>query len=301
MLEDFRTYMLKNGYRDVTVSGYSRMAEKFLGWCDQMDLVVENITYTQWLNYQNLIKTRITSKGKPLKDTSIQQEIGAIRLLFDFMVHEDVMAVNPIHEIYYKVDNDFHHELLSEEELFELYFTYQTENLKGTLCPSVAIRDKMIIGLFVFQGIDTKTLKKMTVDHVNLDAKKIYVPGTVRSNPRTLDLNSVQINLLRQYLDHDREILQSKISCYTEALIPLNTGRLGCIITGICKKLRSINLKVTNLWQLRASVITLWTKKYDLRRVQIMAGHRNITSTENYIKTDLDLLKNAMAMYHPMR
>jgi hypothetical protein len=95
-------------------------------------------------------------------------------------------------------------------------------------------------------------------------------------------------------------VLQNKINCFTEALFPLNTKRFSCITADITGKLKALNLKVTNLKQIRASVITLWVKKHDLRRTQIMAGHRFISSTESYQPTDMDSLEEQTMRYHPM-
>ncbi|WP_430886764.1 tyrosine-type recombinase/integrase [Jejuia spongiicola] len=137
--------------------------------------------------------------------------------------------------------------------------------------------------------------------NIDLNKGKIHIPGTKRSNARKLDLKRVQTNLLRQYLEHDRAILQKKINCYTEALFSLNSTRYNSMTHDICNKLKMINLRVTNFRQIRSSVITLWTEKHDLRRVQIMAGHRYISSTEKYQKTDLKSLYEAITQYHPLQ
>lgn len=301
MLDDFITYLQKNEYAPSTIESYSNVVNHFLKWCSQNNYETEGITYDIWLRYQSLIKNRITKKGTPLKDKSVSHEIGIIRQFFDFLVFEDIIDLNPIKDQFYKSDSDFYHQLLTEEELHELYFCYPTIALKHPKCPSVAIRNKVIIGLVVYQAIDPNTLRKLTIDDIDLNKRKIYVPGTKRSNSRTLDLKDVQMNVLRQYLELDRAVLQRKINCFTEALFPLNTSRFSCITSDLTGKLKALNLKVTNLKQLRASVITLWTQKHDLRKTQVMAGHRFISSTENYLKTDLNSLEEATKMYHPMQ
>ena len=63
--------------------------------------------------------------------------------------------------------------------------------------------------------------------------------------------------------------------------------------------LKKMNSKVKSIDQLRASVIVHWLKLYNLRKVQIMAGHRYISSTENYKANNLDDLKEDIKNYHP--
>lgn len=60
-----------------------------------------------------------------------------------------------------------------------------------------------------------------------------------------------------------------------------------------------MNSKIKTLEQVRASVITHWVKLYNLRKVQIMAGHRYISSTEAYKENNLDDLKEDIINFHP--
>lgn len=300
MLKEFETYLHKCEYAESTVVSYCKVVHKFVNWCNRNDVSLESIDYKTWIVYQELIQGRTTKKGLPLKDNSVRQDIGAVRLFFDFLVHKDILSLNPIKEIHYKDNSKFFHTQLSQYELEDLYYRFPTENLNHPNCPSVAIRNKVIIGLVVYQAIDSKTLKSLNVSNIDLNRAEVYVPSNIRSNSRTLSLEPHQISVLKEYLELHRPILQKKINCFTEVLFPLNTRRFSIITSDISKKLKQLNLKVTNLLQIRNSVIKLWTKKYDLRRVQIMAGHRYISSTEKYYENDRDELHEATQRYHPM-
>ena len=72
------------------------------------------------------------------------------------------------------------------------------------------------------------------------------------------------------------------------------------IIYQIIKKLKRVNNKVRNIHQIRASVISNWLKKHNLRKVQVMAGHKSIRSTERYLQEDLKQLEDVIATYHPL-
>lgn len=63
--------------------------------------------------------------------------------------------------------------------------------------------------------------------------------------------------------------------------------------------LKQMSSKIKSLDQVRASVIVHWLKLYNLRKVQVMAGHRYISSTESYKANNLDDLKEDIAKYHP--
>jgi site-specific recombinase XerD len=64
--------------------------------------------------------------------------------------------------------------------------------------------------------------------------------------------------------------------------------------------LRTINSRVKNFDQLRASVITAWLKQYDLRKVQYLAGHKYVSSTEVYKENLIDELQDDVTKYHPL-
>jgi site-specific recombinase XerD len=300
MLHDFQTYMFQEGYADSVVESYSKSVSKFIQWSDTHDIELESLDYKTWMRYQAIIRKKTTRRGHTVKDNTVKQEIGAIKIFFNFLVHEDILDLSPIKDEHYKDNSKYFHDELSRDQLLELYFCYPTQGLKHPKCPSVAIRNKVLLGLVIFQAIDTTTLKRMEVSHIDLSKKKIRVPGTKRSNPRTLDLNHVQMDAMRQYLEHDREVLQKKIKCFTEDLFPFNTKRFTWITKDICSKLRSINMAVTNLHQIRHWVLVELASKYDLRKAQKMAGHRYITSTERFLKTDVEDLREDVERSHPM-
>ena len=52
--------------------------------------------------------------------------------------------------------------------------------------------------------------------------------------------------------------------------------------------------------QLRASRLALWLRRYGLREVQHMAGHRYVSSTERYQATDLRRLQASLVKHHPL-
>jgi integrase/recombinase XerD len=87
----------------------------------------------------------------------------------------------------------------------------------------------------------------------------------------------------------------------TDKLFPLDSNRYAILTGRIVKKLKRINYKVESIKQLRASVITLWLKQYNLRKVQVMAGHRYISSTECYQQDDLENLIEMVNQFHPLQ
>jgi site-specific recombinase XerD len=64
--------------------------------------------------------------------------------------------------------------------------------------------------------------------------------------------------------------------------------------------LRKIDSRIKNFDQIKASVITQWLKQYDLRKVQYLAGHKCVSSTESYKANNIDELQGDVIKYHPL-
>jgi integrase/recombinase XerD len=206
------------------------------------------------------------------------------------------------------------HEILSIEELENLYNNYATEI---TLQKSDALkslppqhlqtlarkRNKIIVGLLVYQAVRSEEILKMQTGDVKLREGKICIAGTRRSNERTLKLESHQVFDLLDYINDTRkQILHHRnITAATQELfLQLGEGKnKSNLLSMLVTHLKQMNSKVKSIDQIRASVIVHWLKLYNLRKVQIMAGHRYISSTENYKANNLDDLKEDIKNFHP--
>src|SRR5690606_2077711 len=301
MTDDFTTYLQKATYTASTIETYIVIVDTFLSWCDQKGYDTENMTYKQCTSYFNTLKNKKIKFDKSFADTTIKSYTGAIKVYFNYLVHEDVYTVSPIEEYDFVITKGYEHVLLTAKELELLYICFPTLDIKLPSCKHVAIRNKVITGFMVFQGLDTQILKRLTKDHINLDKQRLYIPGTKTTEPKTYKLKPEQISILRQYLFEDRAMLQNKIDNHSEALFPLNSTRFSIITSQVIRVLKTLNFKVTNSNQIRASVIALWVQNDDLRTAQKKARHRFITSTENYKKYDSKSNRSAADEFHLIR
>jgi integrase/recombinase XerD len=294
---DFSQYLQQLGYSDTTIISYQRKIDVFLLWVKQRNYEVETITYKAVENYIGTFKT----KKRNLKDRTIKLEIGILRLFFSYLMVKGYRPTNPLDELNYHAERDFEHQLLSKLELEELYFSFPTETIKYPSCPSVAIRNKVITGLAVYQGLSATDVKKLEIEHLNLSKATIYIPGTKRTNSRTLKLQGHQIFVLMMYIQTHREILLKRLNRSENYLFPCKNGHISNITCQVTKQLKKLNFKVTNLNQIRSSVITIWTEEYNLRKVQVMVGHRFISSTEKYKINNQEAMQKDLEQFHPIQ
>ncbi len=64
--------------------------------------------------------------------------------------------------------------------------------------------------------------------------------------------------------------------------------------------LRKSNPRVRSAMQIRQSVIANWIGRFNLRKVQYMAGHRYVSSTEYYKQVNINDLRRDVLECHPL-
>ncbi|HEY4799631.1 MAG TPA: tyrosine-type recombinase/integrase, partial [Bacteroidia bacterium] len=167
------------------------------------------------------------------------------------------------------------------ETLYNQYTEYSREK-------DHHIRSLALLGLMIWQGVHSGELVKMEVRHVKLNSGLVYISGTRRSKSRELKLEAKQIIVLHSYLNTLPPLREK-----------LFEGSVRNWITRLMDELKGINPAIKNAQHIRASVILHWIKMYGKRQVQYMAGHRWISSTQNYEVQELDSLTDLLAKHHP--
>ncbi|TCP27971.1 integrase/recombinase XerD [Tenacibaculum skagerrakense] len=291
----YRIYLEKQKYSNSSIKTYEKAVDKFIAWCTQNRTLVETIDYKTILKYIKHLQENRNSKRTQ------NHRIGTLKTYFTYLVEEGYRIDNPVESIRIKgVKKTINYNLLDKDELEDLYYSFETENIKDSYHRLTAKRNKIIVGLLVYQGLTTTELINLELENLQLYKGKIYIKSGRRSNARTLVLQSWQVIELLEYIKEIREEIIRRKQLETERLFIPNNARLGTTLHHILKKLKKINYKVENVHQIRASVITNWLSTYNLREVQVLAGHRYISSTERYVQDDLESLHEIVNNFHPI-
>ena len=177
-------------------------------------------------------------------------------------------------------------------------------------------RNKIIIGLLMYQGITTEELSKLEPGHVKLKQGKIYIPGSRRSHSRVLDLKPFQVLELHEYVTETRPRILEEITTPKPARKPdqINQSRIENqlfisvnvsehiknSLLHLFKAIRRTYPDIQNAEQIRKSVIVHWLKTHNLRQVQYMDGHKYVSSTERYQTSNLENLQHQLEKLHPL-
>jgi site-specific recombinase XerD len=294
-MTEYRNYLQKESYSLSTIESYTKGAENFIKWCKRNHTTPDLIDYKTFLKYIKYLQRKNTTKK------TIKHKIGTLKIYFKHLLSENYRIDNPVENINIKgVKRTINYNLLEADELEDLYYSYETENIKDSYHKLTAKRNKIIVGLLVYQGLNTSELIKLEIEDLQLYKGKIYIKSGARSNSRTLELKSWQVIEFLEYIKEIREEILERKSLETNRIFIPNNARLGNTVQHIIKKLKKTNHKVNNIHQIRASVITNWLKQYNLRQVQVLAGHRYISSTERYLQDVLESLHEIVNNFHPI-
>jgi len=281
----------------------------FMAWCEQENInEITEVTHNDVMAYVHYQNIRGVSKK------TVAQYVMHTEKYFTFLQSENEATDNPCSNIKIKgIKRKVLHDVLTPDELDKLYEDYRTETTvikteqlqnppPQQLQTLARKRNKIIVGLIVYQAVRSEEIMQLQISDVKLREGKIHIPAARRSNERTLKLESRQLYDMLDYINDTRkQILQHQNSTGTQTLFVSINGSIHFknALSLLVKQLQKINDKVKSIDQLRASVIVHWLQQYNLRKVQIMAGHRYVSSTESYKANNMEELKEDIKNYHP--
>jgi site-specific recombinase XerD len=301
--KDFANYLLLKGFSTTTTNRYIRDAENFIEWIKKENVETETVSYADVLHY-------IQHKRSTVKQRTISIHVNSIKHFYNYLNTTGQVADNPTTQIEVKgIKRKILYHTLNKQELESLYNKFElpkeddpnkNQNWFKTAVLA-AKRNKVILGLMIYQGLNSSEIRTLTVKDMKLREGKIYVAGTRRSNERELNLEAHQILDIMEYTLQTRNELLKQTKKQSDKLFT-STGNgegFNNVMQKLMSKLNKINSKITSAKQIRASVITQWLKLYNLRQVQYMAGHRYVSSTESYLINDLEDLQDDITKFHP--
>jgi site-specific recombinase XerD len=299
----FNEWLIIKGYTSRTIETVIKAVDYFLQWMEK-----ENINDITETTHNDIIAYIQHYNIKGTGKKTIAHYVLHLKKYFEWLITENEVDDNPCSNIKIKgIKRKILYEILPMEELENLYNNYSTEinqpNMPMQLQILARKRNKIMVGLLVYQGLQTEEIIRLQMQDVQLREGKIFIAGTKRSNERTLKLESHQVFDLLDYVNDTRkQILHYKQETNNVQELFLNIGNSDNkknMLAMLLVHLKQINTTIKNFNQLRASVIVHWLNLYNLRKVQIMAGHKYISSTESYKANNLENLKEDIKNYHP--
>ncbi|MBS1652268.1 MAG: tyrosine-type recombinase/integrase [Bacteroidetes bacterium] len=305
-LEQFSEWLTIKGFTNNTVQGLCKTVKHFLNWIEPQNIEPENVSYNDVLAYINY------KRKQGNKPRTLILIVNALNHFYRFLQSEYQLNENPASNVQIKgIKRKVLQEILTPEELETIYKNYNVEKReyeKGKKVPPqtnnelARRRNKIILGLIIYQGIRTEELAKLELTDLQLREGKINIQGSKRTEGRLLKLEAHQVYDLMDYVHTIRkQILEATKKESTKVFISVGTSlNFANIMQKLVKSIQEKNKKIKDIKHIRTSVITNWLKIHNLRKVQYMAGHRYVSSTEAYQINNIEELQDDIKKYHPI-
>ena len=228
------------------------------------------------------------------KSRSQARSISALKSFFNYLLFEGEINSSPLNDIESpKIENKLP-EVLTEDEIKKLISSVNLEAEFGQ-------RNKTIIEVLYGTGIRVSELTELKLSNIFFNENILKVTGK-GNKERFVPLGKIASIEIKKYLnDRDKLKINSKFS---DILFLNKYGRqltrsmIFKVINDSSKNAK-IDKKISP-HTLRHSYATHLLKNgADLRTIQLILGHENITTTEIYTHLDTFHLEEVLKKYHP--
>lgn len=264
-----------------------RLFCKTLGFKNSDALV--NVRREQITGYMTQLKER------GLAAATIARKLAAIKAFYRFMTAEGYMDANPAEVVEAGTKGIKLPRVLSEDEVVRLLNQPDITTAEG-------FRDRTMLEVLYATGMRVSELINLTLERVDLNMKYIIAFGK-GSKERIVPLGSVAAEFLQQYLEKVRPKLthagrNTNIVFLAFGGHELTRQRFWQIIRAYGRK-ANINKALTPHILRHSFATHLLDNGADLRSVQELLGHSDISTTQIYTHLTNKRLRDIYAKAHP--
>ena len=274
---------IEKGLSKNTVSSYKSDISSFSSWCDKEHLDRLKITD---LNLNNYI-SNLFSIG--LKSSSINRKISSIKHFYLFLLKKKVIKNSPADEITTPKQEKYLPTSMSEDEV---------ESLLGSPKSSIKIerRDKAMIEILYATGMRISELVNLKLTDIDFNRSVLKVFGK-GSKERLVPYGEKAAEALRIYLE-DRKKLDSKDVFLSNRGTRITRGAFWQRIKIYIKR-ENLKSSISPHTLRHAFATHLLNRGADLRSVQILLGHSDLSTTQIYTHIAKKRLGEILKKHHP--
>lgn len=310
---EFNSYLQGKNLAPSSIVHYVRELALFLAWIDKEEI---QITKPDVLKYLEHLKNK-----RNVANISRARILNALNHYFTFLYKNEHITQNPCALLKIRgTQKKSLYRIYTPEELQTLcdnFYHFFVRGYDNTHIPKnqrrqsdlSRQRNAVIVNILINQGTTTKEIDTIELCDLDLTKATLKIRGARKSNERILSLEATQIGVLINYLQEIRpqllECCQDKESQRLFLPLPMfskkatDSKTIMSAFKPLVKQVKTIDTNFLNFEQVRASVLTNWLKVHGLRKTQVMAGHRHISTTEKYKANDLQQLSDDINKLHP--
>jgi len=271
-----------------TLQSYRRDIEQYLSYLNSINL--KNVSGT---NKTTIIAYLLHLKKIGRATSTISRNLASIRSFYQYIAKNKLIEQDPTAELESpKVEKKLP-QILSTSEVELLLEQPKCIDLKG-------YRDKAMLELLYATGIRVSELISLDIADINLEAG--FISCCKGNRERAIPIGSVAIASLMEYLSKARGLL---VQNENEKALFVNVNGKRLTRQGFWKiikqykNLANINKDITPHTLRHSFAAHLLENGADLRSLQEMLGHSDISSTQIYTQITKNRIKEVYKKTHP--
>ena len=291
ILEKFLEYLkYEKRYSEHTIINYERDLLEWMAFCKLERLQYENISYKDVRLFLNFCYQ------KKLARRSVSRKLSAIKSFYNFLLNDNLVKANPITLVKNQKGATPLPKFLYEDEVSALFDAIDTNTPLGK-------RNYALLELLYATGMRVSELCDLKLPQLNLESGIVLVHGK-GSKDRYVPLGEFALEAIENYLSEARVNLLQKSKSHTNTVflnhlgLPLTDRGVRDILTRITKKTAE-HIKLAPHMIRHSFATHLLDNGADLRSVQELLGHQNLSSTQIYTHVSKEKLKSVYLMTHP--
>jgi integrase/recombinase XerD len=289
-LDSFLAYItVEKGLSKNTLESYGRDVGKFLVFLEE-----RGVKSVHEIKYENILDFLSIFKKQGFSDTTTVRTIVSIKQFFKYLLIEKIIKEDPSSQIQTPKMKKSIPGVISLEDVEKILSSPDEKTPEG-------VRDLAMLELLYATGIRVSELINLKQNEVNFEMGFIIVYGK-GSKERIVPMGAEAQEKLKAYMEKSRPALLKQREC--KELFVTRRGK-GMSRQGFWKLIKGYALK-SNIPKsisphtLRHSFAThLLERGADLRTIQIMLGHSDISTTQIYTHVENERLKEIHKKYHP--
>jgi|TARA_R100001244_G_scaffold1491_7_gene2482 integrase/recombinase XerD len=276
---------LEQGVSENTLSAYRSDLDKFC-----LFLKGENLMTVTGLDIESYLAHRVDLGLKP---RSTARSISALKRFYQYFVREKIISDSPMLNIAQPKAGQSLPKTLSEAEVEALLNAPNTEEAMG-------LRDKAMLELLYATGLRVSELVGLRMEQINLRQAVVFVKGK-GNKERLVPLGEEAMYWLEQFLKGGRAQM---IKHATDFVFPSKRG-VGMTRQTFWHRIKhyailaSVESPLSPHTMRHAFATHLLNHGADLRVVQMMLGHSDLSTTQIYTHVANERLKSVHAEHHP--
>ncbi len=290
-LSDYSSYLfLERNLSENTIGSYQTDIKTFLEYlieCGIADLNV--VTHKEMVGFFKLL----TKIG--LNERSVARYFSALKGFFSFLISAGYIEKNPSDSLTAPKISRKLPEVLSVDEVNAILEQPDVGDVLG-------LRDKAVLELFYACGLRVSEVINLRLTGLYLDDGIIRVTGK-GNKERIVPIGDSAVHWIQEYLKNSRIVLAKSIK--SENILFLNVRGTKFSRMGLWKMVHQYSVMAQVTKQIHPHTFRhtfathLLEGGADLRAVQEMLGHSDISTTQIYTHIDRDYIKQEHRDHHP--